>query len=311
MWRSMLKNGLGLAGAVVESARIEGDSIIVSARPRGRAPRRPVRGRPCDGYDRLPARSRARHRPVPRRLLVHRRHRRAREGGVAGGREGPGAQAPARWAEEGRGGPAGPCEEGQGPPLPLAQGPGEPHRGAGRRARRPQVHGHRALARLPAQGGVPRRLQGTGRGGGPGASGRVALLGVPLPHPAARGALQEGPAQGRGHRPLGGPRRLQRPRRGGQRQGQGGDWAGVRLQEHRQPHRARDAQMLAARAVPAGQGEEAEEEEGKGAPGGAGVGLPTHRNSRSLVFQRYFGCHCSDSACSASARSYACYFGRA
>ena len=56
MWKSILKNGLGLAGAVVESARIEGDSITVSARPRRRAPRRPVRGRPCDGYDRLPPR---------------------------------------------------------------------------------------------------------------------------------------------------------------------------------------------------------------------------------------------------------------
>lgn len=56
MWKSILKNGLGLAGAVVESARIEGDSITVSARPRRRAPRRPVRGRLCDGYDRLPPR---------------------------------------------------------------------------------------------------------------------------------------------------------------------------------------------------------------------------------------------------------------
>lgn len=56
MWRSMLKNGLGPAGAVVESARIEGDSITVSARPRRRAPRRPACGRLCDGYDRLPPR---------------------------------------------------------------------------------------------------------------------------------------------------------------------------------------------------------------------------------------------------------------
>lgn len=56
MWKSILKNGLGLAGAVVESARIEGDSIIVSARPRRRAPRCPVCGRLCDGYDRLPPR---------------------------------------------------------------------------------------------------------------------------------------------------------------------------------------------------------------------------------------------------------------
>lgn len=56
MWKSILKNGLGPAGAVVESARIEGDSTIVSARPRRRAPRRPACGRLCDGYDRLPPR---------------------------------------------------------------------------------------------------------------------------------------------------------------------------------------------------------------------------------------------------------------
>ena len=49
MWKSILKNGLGPAGAVVESARIEGDSTIVSARPRRRAPRRPACGRLCDG----------------------------------------------------------------------------------------------------------------------------------------------------------------------------------------------------------------------------------------------------------------------
>ena len=56
MQKSVLKTALGLGPAVVEGARIEGDSIIVSARPRRAAPRCPVCGRRCDGYDTLPAR---------------------------------------------------------------------------------------------------------------------------------------------------------------------------------------------------------------------------------------------------------------
>ena len=56
MQESVLKRALGLGTAVVEGARIEGDSIIVSARPRRAAPRCPVCGRRCDGYDTLPAR---------------------------------------------------------------------------------------------------------------------------------------------------------------------------------------------------------------------------------------------------------------
>ena len=56
MLKSVLKRALGLGGAVVEGVRIEGESIIVSARPRKRAPRCPVCGRRCDGYDTLPAR---------------------------------------------------------------------------------------------------------------------------------------------------------------------------------------------------------------------------------------------------------------
>lgn len=55
MCKSMAEKGAGLDGAVVESIRIKGDSIIVSARPRKRAPRCPVCGRRCDAYDRLPA----------------------------------------------------------------------------------------------------------------------------------------------------------------------------------------------------------------------------------------------------------------
>lgn len=53
---SVLKIALGLQGAVVEGVRTEGDSIVVSARPRKRAPRCPACGRRCDAYDSLPAR---------------------------------------------------------------------------------------------------------------------------------------------------------------------------------------------------------------------------------------------------------------
>lgn len=56
MQESVLKRALGLGPAVVEGVGIEGESIIVAARPRRAAPRCPVRGRRCDGYDTLPAR---------------------------------------------------------------------------------------------------------------------------------------------------------------------------------------------------------------------------------------------------------------
>lgn len=56
MLKSVLKRALGLGTAVVEGARTEGESIIVSAGPRRAALRRPARGRRCDGYDALPAR---------------------------------------------------------------------------------------------------------------------------------------------------------------------------------------------------------------------------------------------------------------
>ena len=56
MQKSVLKRALGLGTAVVERVGIEGESIIVAAGPRRAAPRCPVRGRRCDGYDALPAR---------------------------------------------------------------------------------------------------------------------------------------------------------------------------------------------------------------------------------------------------------------
>lgn len=56
MLKSVLKRALGLGTAVVGGARIEGESIIVSARPRRAAIRCPACGRRCGGYDTLPAR---------------------------------------------------------------------------------------------------------------------------------------------------------------------------------------------------------------------------------------------------------------
>lgn len=56
MCTSLLKKSLGLRGAVAESVREEGGSVIVSARPRRRSPRCPVCGRACGAYDRLAAR---------------------------------------------------------------------------------------------------------------------------------------------------------------------------------------------------------------------------------------------------------------
>ena len=56
MHDSLLKNSLGLAGAVVESVRDEAGDVVVSARPRKAAPRCPVCGRRCRAYDRLPPR---------------------------------------------------------------------------------------------------------------------------------------------------------------------------------------------------------------------------------------------------------------
>ena len=44
MLNSLLKRALGLERTVIEGARIEGDSIIVSVRPRRAAPRCPVCG---------------------------------------------------------------------------------------------------------------------------------------------------------------------------------------------------------------------------------------------------------------------------
>lgn len=71
MPNSVLKEALGLGRSVIEGVRIEGGSTIISARPRRRAPRCPVCGRRCDGYDRLATRRRARpgHRLGPRAVL--------------------------------------------------------------------------------------------------------------------------------------------------------------------------------------------------------------------------------------------------
>ena len=56
MPNSVLKEALGLGRSVIEGVRIEGGPAIISARPRRRAPRCPVCGRRCDGWDRLATR---------------------------------------------------------------------------------------------------------------------------------------------------------------------------------------------------------------------------------------------------------------
>lgn len=72
MLNSLLKRALGLERTVVEGARIEGDSIIVSVRPRRADPRCPVCGRRCAAYDRLrPRRWRAPDLGASRCYLEH------------------------------------------------------------------------------------------------------------------------------------------------------------------------------------------------------------------------------------------------
>ena len=72
MLNSLLKRALGLERTVIEGARIEGDSIIVSVRPRRAAPRCPVCGRRCAAYDRLgPRRWRAPDLGAARCYLEH------------------------------------------------------------------------------------------------------------------------------------------------------------------------------------------------------------------------------------------------
>lgn len=72
MLNSLLKRALGLERTAIEGARIEGDSIIVSVRPRRAAPRCPVCGRRCAAYDRLgPRRWRAPDLGAARCYLEH------------------------------------------------------------------------------------------------------------------------------------------------------------------------------------------------------------------------------------------------
>ena len=98
-------------------------------------------------------------------------------------------------------------------------------------------------------------------------------VGLPQQNPAVRRAVAQNQAQARGHPPLDRTRRLQRPRRGRQQQNQGGCQAGLRLQEHRQPHRARHAQVLGSQTDASGEGR--------------GV-TPAHTNSLSLEENRRF-----------------------
>lgn len=174
----------------------------------------------------------------------------------------------ARPAAQGGGGPRGPRQGSQGAQAPAAQEPRGPQRGAGLGARGAQALGGGAVARLPAQGGAARGLQGAARRRRRPAR-PVALMGVPPQDPPVRGALEEGKAQAGGRPEVGRARGLERPRRGGEQQDQGGGQAGLRVQEHRQPDSARDAQVLGPQARATRQG--------------GGV-TPTHTNSRSLPY---------------------------
>ena len=134
------------------------------------------------------------------------------------------------------------------------------------------------MARVPAQGGAARRLQGPSRRGRRRA-GTLAGVGVPVPHPGVRRALAQGKAQAGGDTQVDRARRLQRPRGGGEQQDQGRHQAGLRVPQHRQPDSARDAQVLGPQAGPAGQG--------------GGV-TPTHTNSRSLKKASHYPRDCRD-----------------
>lgn len=89
---------------------------------------------------------------------------------------------------------------------------------------------------------------------------------MPQPDTPLRGAVPQGPQEAPGHTQVDRARRLQREGRGGEQQDQGGHQAGLRLPQHRQPDRPRDAQVLGPEAGPAG---------------ARGVGT-THTNSRRL-----------------------------
>ena len=83
----------------------------------------------------------------------------------------------------------------------------------------------------------------------------------------------EGQAQARRDPALHRARRLQRPRGGREQQDKGRDQTGLRLQEHGQPDRPHHAQVLGPEA---------------GATGEDGFVIPTHTNSRSLLFRYVF-----------------------
>ena len=154
MPNSVLKEALGLGRSVIEGVRIEGGSTIISARPRRRAPRCPVCGRRCDGWDRLATRRwRATDLsapPMPPRVRAPARGApRARRGGRGGALDAlggeqvrPGLRGRGRLCGEGaREGADGRL------PRPACGGAEERHRG---RRRRPADRGGTRGARRGA-----------------------------------------------------------------------------------------------------------------------------------------------------------------
>lgn len=66
--------------------------------------------------------------------------------------------------------------------------------------------------------------------------------------------VAQGPQEAAGHTQVDRARRLQREGRGGEQQDQGGNQAGLRLSEHRQPDRPHHVKVLGPEAGPAGAG---------------------------------------------------------
>lgn len=125
-----------------------------------------------------------------------------------------------------------------------AQEPGGPHGEAGARPRADRPRGQAVLPGLPAQGAPARRVQGDGRGRGGRAARLLAAQRVAKPGQGDQGAVEESAQAPRRHRPGGGAGLEQRAGGGGEQQDQADGPHGLRVPERRQPHRARDVEML-------------------------------------------------------------------
>ena len=164
---SVPEEALGPVRSVTGGAGVEGGPAIVSARPRRRAPRRPVCGRRCHGWDRLATRGRlggpGSRRPRAPRTSRGDRGRRspARAGAAAAGRpRSRGCRA--RRGESGRASRARPGSGSQAP----APGLGGERQGQGRDRAELRVPRHRQPHRPRDARVLGPEANAAGRGGG-------------------------------------------------------------------------------------------------------------------------------------------------